>query len=66
MPTYAGKEATVERILRLYVQDVYSGQEVLGKMDEKRLEAVQDLYLKQGIIKRATPVAEMYTNQFVQ
>jgi NitT/TauT family transport system substrate-binding protein len=39
---------------------------VLGVMDETRLGALQDFYLKQGIIEKTTPVKELYTNQFVE
>ena len=35
-------------------------------MDERRLADLQDFYLKQGIIEKATPVKDLYTNQFVE
>ncbi len=35
-------------------------------MDAKRLASLQDFYLKQGIIENATPVKDLYTNQFVE
>lgn len=44
----------------------YPGQAKPGVFDEKRLAALQDFYLKQGIIEKATPVKDLYTNQFVE
>jgi NitT/TauT family transport system substrate-binding protein len=35
-------------------------------MDPARLEAVQRFYVKEGIVPKAVPVADLYTNQFVQ
>ena len=35
-------------------------------MDEQRLGALQEFYLQQGIIRSATPLADLYTNQFVR
>lgn len=66
VPQRAGQERQMARVFELYDQYVYPGQKVLGEMDEKRLASLQDFYLKQGIIEKATPVAELYTNQFVQ
>ncbi|AOZ01837.1 nitrate ABC transporter substrate-binding protein [Cupriavidus sp. USMAHM13] len=65
VPTFKGKEATVERIFALYRQNVYAGQKPLGIIDGARLEAVQKFYVSEGIVARATPVNELYTNQFV-
>jgi NitT/TauT family transport system substrate-binding protein len=50
----------------MYNEYVYSGQKVLGEMDEARLSNLQDFYLSQGIIEKKTPVQELYTNQFVK
>jgi NitT/TauT family transport system substrate-binding protein len=66
VPQHKGKEAYVEEVFRLYNTYVYPGQKVLGTMDPARLEAVQKFYVKEGIVAKATPVAELYTNQFVQ
>lgn len=66
VPEHAGKEAAMTEIFRLYDTYVYQGQKVLGEMDERRLSALQDFYLKEGIIRAKTPVADLYTNQFVQ
>ena len=66
VPQRAGQERQMARVFELYDQYVYPGQKVLGEMDEKRLASLQEFYLKQGIIEKATPVAELYTNQFVR
>jgi len=66
VPQRAGQEKPMARVFQLYDKYVYPGQKVLGEMDEKRLAALQDFYLKQGIIEKASPVHDLYTNQFVQ
>jgi NitT/TauT family transport system substrate-binding protein len=65
-PSFAGKEALLARILANYTERTYKGQKVLGEMDPKRLENLQKFYLEQGFIQKATPVGELYTNDFVQ
>ncbi|MCR5866695.1 MAG: ABC transporter substrate-binding protein [Aquincola tertiaricarbonis] len=64
VPAYAGKEAQIERVFALYNQYVYANQKVLGQMDEKRLDAVQKFYVDEGIVAKAQPLADLYTNQF--
>jgi NitT/TauT family transport system substrate-binding protein len=66
VPQRAGQERQMTRVFQLYDKYVYPGQKVLGVMDETRLGALQDFYLKQGIIEKTTPVKELYTNQFVE
>jgi NitT/TauT family transport system substrate-binding protein len=66
VPAHAGKEKLMAAILRNFVERTYKGQEKLGMIDPKRLETVQSFYLKSGIITKATPVAELYTNDFVK
>ena len=66
VPQRAGQEQAMARVFELYVKYVYPGQKKLGVVDEARLAALQDFYLKEGIIERATPVKELYTNQFVE
>lgn len=65
VPSFQGKEATVERIFVMYRDRVYKHQKTLGEMDPKRLEAVQKFYVEEGIVSRATPLNDLYTNQFV-
>ncbi len=66
VPQQQGKEAYIEEVLKLYDKSVYPGQKVLGAVDPERLAAVQKFYVKEGIVPKETPVAELYTNQFVQ
>jgi NitT/TauT family transport system substrate-binding protein len=66
VPAHAGKEKLMAAILKNFVERTYKGQEKLGMIDPKRLETVQAFYLKSGIITKATPVAELYTNDFVK
>ncbi len=65
-PTFKGKEAFLEEVVQLYTEYTYKGQKVLGAMDPDRLAAVQRFYVKEGIVPKEVPVAELYTNQFVQ
>ena len=65
-PEHEGQEAALTEIFKGYDKYVYPGQKVLGAMDPDRLSKLQDFYLAQGIIEQKTPVAELYTNQFVQ
>ena len=66
VPERAGQERQMGRVFELYDQYVYPGQKVLGEMDEARLASLQDFYVKQGIVEKATPVKDLYTNEFVK
>lgn len=66
VPQHAGKEASIEKILRYYADKVYPGQTVLGAMDEVRLTKLQEFYFAQGIIRSKSALTELYTNQFVR
>lgn len=66
VPQRQGQEQAMARVFKLYNQYVYPGQAKPGVVDEARLAALQDFYLKQGLIEKATPVKELYTNQFVE
>jgi NitT/TauT family transport system substrate-binding protein len=68
IPQWAGKEADMERILRRYVTNVYSGGDAakpLGSFDPARIKTIQDFYVENKIVRTAVPVAELYTNEFV-
>ncbi|MDR6713133.1 NitT/TauT family transport system substrate-binding protein [Pseudomonas hunanensis] len=65
VPAYAGKQASLEKTLRLYVDYVYAGQPVLGRVDPARLDAVRKFYVSEGIVPRETPLDELYSNQFI-
>jgi NitT/TauT family transport system substrate-binding protein len=66
VPQYKGKEAYIEDVFNLYNSLVYPGQKTLGIIDPQRLAALQKFYVQQGIVQRETPLAELYTNEFVQ
>lgn len=66
VPQHQGKEVAIQRVFELYVKYVYRGQDPLGPMDVKRLAGLQAFYLQQGIIERASPVDQLYTDQFVR
>jgi NitT/TauT family transport system substrate-binding protein len=65
MPVHKGREAFVEETFTLYNTYVYPGQKVLGAMDADRLAELQKFYVKEGIVTKESPVAELYTNSFV-
>jgi NitT/TauT family transport system substrate-binding protein len=65
VPSWAGKEDKVRRVFENYVERAYKGQKVVGEMDPKRLETLQDFYLSQGLIEKKSPVEDLYTNEFV-
>jgi NitT/TauT family transport system substrate-binding protein len=45
---------------------VYPGQKQLGEVSAERLAQLQDFYLSKEIIKKKTPVEELYTNAFIK
>ena len=67
MPSHAGKEAQIADILGRYTRLVYptAAPLALGQFDQARLKTVQDFYLQNDIVRRAVPIEETYTNQFV-
>lgn len=65
IPQRAGQEAQMADVFRLYNQYVYPGQARIGLVDAERLAALEKFYVAQGIVERATPVADLYTNEFV-
>ena len=65
VPSYAGKEASLQTTFEMYKKYVYGTQAVQGAMDPVRLKAVQDFYVKEGIVPKASPLDDLYTNQFV-
>lgn len=64
-PAFKGKESEVRQIFDLFNEYVYANQAVPGQMDVDRLTTVQDFYVSEGIVGKASPVDELYTNQFV-
>ncbi len=66
VPMHKGKEKLMTAIFKNFTKRTYAGQKVLGMNDPARLEKLQDFYLKEGIIRKKTPVADLYTNAFVK
>ncbi|MBK5350994.1 ABC transporter substrate-binding protein [Pseudomonas sp. TH41] len=65
VPAYAGKEESLEKIFKLYVEHVYANQAVLGRIDPARLEAVRQFYVSEGIVTQEPKLDDLYTNQFI-
>jgi NitT/TauT family transport system substrate-binding protein len=65
VPAYKGKEEKIERTFALYNKYVYMNQKPLGQMDSARLDTVQKFYVDEGIVAKAAPLNDLYTNQFV-
>jgi len=68
VPAFEGKQKMLEGVMNRYNTLVYPVADMadLGKIDPDRLKAVEDFYLEHGIVTTATPIDELYTNQFVQ
>jgi len=65
VPAYQDKEDYVGRVFKLYNELVYAGQKHPGEIDPERLGALQDFYVKEGIVGKAIPLDELYTNAFI-
>lgn len=66
VPAYAGKKGEVLAIMNQYKTKVYAGQKVPGAMNPEQLSDLQAFYIKEGIVRAPSPVADLYTNKFVQ
>ena len=66
VPAHKGREDEMREVFRLYNKYVYADQQVPGKMDPERLASVQDFYVSQGIVSKAAPLEDLYTNQFIE
>src|SRR5438046_2038836 len=66
VPEWKGKEAGVKFAFNMYAKLVYTGQKELGEINVERLSKLQDFYLAKGFIQKATPVAELYSNEFIK
>ena len=65
VPAYAGKEASLEKVFKLYVEHVYANQVVPGRIDPARLETVRQFYVSEGIVTQEPKLDDLYTNQFI-
>lgn len=66
VPEWKGKEPIVTEIFEYYATLVYPGQSKAGVFDPMRVAAVQDFYIKQGIISGRSRLEDLFTNEFVQ
>ncbi|NBA94462.1 ABC transporter substrate-binding protein [Pseudomonas sp. R5(2019)] len=66
VPAYAGKEDSLEKTFKLYVEHVYAKQAVLGRIDPARLEKVRQFYVSEGIVSQEPKLDDLYTNQFIE
>ena len=65
VPEWKGKEGAVKSAFNYYAKLVYPGQARLGEVNAERLKSLQDFYLSKGLIQKATPVEELYSNAFI-
>ena len=65
-PENADREPELRQVISYYVKYVFTGQAVPGAIDEARLAKLQDYYVKQHIVDKPVPVAELYSNAFVK
>lgn len=65
VPAYAGKEDSLEKVFKLYVEHVYANQAVLGHIDPQRLDQVRRFYVSEGIVSQEPRLEDLFTNQFV-
>ena len=66
VPQNASREKQMAEVFKLYNKYVYAGQKVPGEIDAKRLAEVENFYVKQGLVEKATPINALYTNEFVK
>jgi NitT/TauT family transport system substrate-binding protein len=67
VPQHAGKEKIMEAIMRRYVEQVYAAAPgfKVGQFDPARMAAVQKFYVDNKIVELAVPIADTFTNAFV-
>jgi NitT/TauT family transport system substrate-binding protein len=66
VPEWKGREGAVKSALNYYAQLVYPGQARLGEVSAERLANLQKFYLSKDLIRKAVPVEELYTNEFIK
>ena len=58
-------KTAIQKAFEMYNKYVYAGQKVPGLMDETRLAELQKFYVDNGVVPKAAPIKDLYTNQFV-
>jgi NitT/TauT family transport system substrate-binding protein len=66
VPEWKGKEAAVRFVLNYYAKQVYPGQTRLGEVNVDRLKNLQEFYVSKAFIQKASPVEELYSNEFIR
>jgi NitT/TauT family transport system substrate-binding protein len=64
-PSQQGKEERLTNIYKLYAQLSWGNPAVPGAFDPVVLDKLQKFYVENGVLRRPTPVAELYNNSFV-
>jgi NitT/TauT family transport system substrate-binding protein len=65
VPQNADKKDQMAKVISQYAKLVYAGQSKLGAMNPDQLAKLQEFYLKEQIVRRSTPIGELYTNDFI-
>lgn len=67
VPRHAENVAQIERIMRMYVSNVYAqdGDRPIGAFDPAQLQIAEDFYVANELVTAAVPVEDAYTNAFV-
>lgn len=66
VPLWKGKEGYITGVFTYYAQLVYPSDKKMGEIDVARLTKLRDFYVKQGIVRKKVPIADLYTNQFIK
>lgn len=66
VPRWKGKEGAIRAVFKYYNDLVYPSKLKLGEIDSDRLAKVQDFYFDNKIVRKKTPLKDLYTNQFVK
>jgi NitT/TauT family transport system substrate-binding protein len=66
VPEWKGREGAVRSALNYYAKLVYPGQARLGEVSAERLSNLQKFYLSKDLIRKAVPVEELYSNDFIK
>jgi NitT/TauT family transport system substrate-binding protein len=65
VPQNADKKEQMVKVISQYAKLVYAGQSKLGEMNPEQLAKLQEFYLKEQIIRRSTPIGDLYSNDFI-
>lgn len=66
VPEWKGREGAVKSAFNYYAKLVYPGQPRLGEVNVERLRNLQKFYLAKDLVRKAVPVEDLYTNEFIK